>query len=154
VDFYFRVLDKLLCLMEDIEDSVFKENAETAAEVGALRHDIITRRRVMFPNLPLLSEMGKRVKRFSKTDLTIYFNDLMEHMNKICDTLDEYNVTFLPYISNHLYASSGERPPAEVPSLPSTWSVENDNISCVSRASADSGFWRMGLFIMAYLILS
>jgi magnesium transporter len=34
-------------------------------------------------------ELEKKVKRFSKIDLTVYFSDLMDHMNKICETLDE-----------------------------------------------------------------
>jgi magnesium transporter len=43
----------------------------------------------MFPGRTLLVELEKKLKRFSKTDLTIYFSDFMDHMNKICDTLDE-----------------------------------------------------------------
>ena len=49
IDSYFKVLDKLLSLMEDIEDSVFKENVEVGLELSILRRDIITQRRVMFP---------------------------------------------------------------------------------------------------------
>jgi len=93
VDSYFKVLDKILSLMEDIEDNVFKENVEDAMEISILRRDIITQRRVMFPTRPLLVELEKRLKRFSKTDLTLYFSDFMDHMNKICETLDEYTET-------------------------------------------------------------
>ncbi len=90
VDSYFRVLDKLLTLMEDIEDSVFKENVEEAMGISILRRDIITQRRVMFPTRPILIDLEKKLKRFSKIDLTLFFSDLMDHMNKILDTLDEY----------------------------------------------------------------
>ena len=47
----------------------------------------------MFPTRPLLVELEKKLKRFSKTDLTLYFSDFMDHMNKICETLDEYTET-------------------------------------------------------------
>jgi magnesium transporter len=90
VDFYFKVLDKILTLMEDVEDNVFQEEVEAATEISILRRDIITQRRVMFPTRPLLLELEKKLKRFSKPDLTLYFSDLMDHMNKILDTLDEY----------------------------------------------------------------
>jgi magnesium transporter len=90
VDFYFQVLDKILCLMEDIEDNVFKDNVEAAKELSTLRRDINTQRRVMFPTQPLLVDLEKKVKRFAKPDLTLYFSDLMDHMNKICETLDEF----------------------------------------------------------------
>jgi magnesium transporter len=43
----------------------------------------------MFPTRTLLVELEKKIKRFSKIDLTVYFSDLMDHMNKICETLDE-----------------------------------------------------------------
>jgi magnesium transporter len=93
IDSYFKVLDKILSLMEGIEDNVFKENVEVAIEISNIRRDINTQRRVMFPVRPLLIDLEKKLKRFSKTDLTLYFSDLMDHMNKICDTLDEYNET-------------------------------------------------------------
>ncbi len=90
IDRYFRVLDKILVLMEDIEDNVFQEGVEAARELGFLRRDIITQRRIMFPTRPLLIDLEKKLKRFSKIDLTLFFSDLMDHMNKILDTLDEY----------------------------------------------------------------
>jgi len=65
------------------------EGIEAAQELSTLRRDIITQRRVMFPTRTLLVELEKKVKRFSKIDLTVYFSDLMDHMNKICETLDE-----------------------------------------------------------------
>jgi magnesium transporter len=33
--------------------------------------------------------MENKLKRFSKVDVTDYYHDLMDHMNKICETLDE-----------------------------------------------------------------
>ena len=90
VDSYFRVLDKILVSMEDIEDSVFEEQVEAARELSLLRRDIITQRRIMFPMRTLLTDLEKRLKRFARIDLALYFSDLMDHVNKICETLDEY----------------------------------------------------------------
>lgn len=89
IDSYFPVLDKILSLMEDLEDVVFDEEVEAAHEISVLRRDIITQRAVMFPTRELFKEMENKLKRFSKTDVTAYYNDLMDHMNKICETLDE-----------------------------------------------------------------
>ena len=91
MDSYFPVLDKILSLMEDIEDNVFNEEIEAGKDISILRRDIITQRRVMFPTRTLFTELEKRLRRFSKTDLTVYFSDLMDHMNKICETLDEFS---------------------------------------------------------------
>jgi magnesium transporter len=89
IDSYFPVLDKILSLIEETEDAVFDEDIEAAKELSILRRDIITQRRVMFPVRTLFAQLEKKLKRFTKTDLTIYFGDLMDHMNKICETLDE-----------------------------------------------------------------
>jgi magnesium transporter len=89
IDSYFPVLDKILSLMEGLEDVVFDEEIEAAHEISVLRRDIITQRAVMFPTRELFKEMENKLKRFSKTDVTAYYNDLMDHMDKICNTLDE-----------------------------------------------------------------
>jgi len=89
VDAYFPVLDKILSLIEDTEDAVFDENVEAGQEVAILRRDIITQRRIMFPVRTVLAELEHKLKRFTKTDISVYYGDLMDHMNKICDTLDE-----------------------------------------------------------------
>jgi magnesium transporter len=89
IDSYFPVLDKILSLMEGVEDVVFDEEVEAAHEISVLRRDIITQRAVMFPTRELFKEMENKLKRFSKTDVTAYYSDLMDHMDKICNTLDE-----------------------------------------------------------------
>ena len=89
IDSYFPVLDKILSLMEDMEDNVFDEDIETAKELSILRRDIIAQRRVMFPTRTLFMSLERRLKRFTKVDITVYFGDLVDHMNKICETLDE-----------------------------------------------------------------
>jgi magnesium transporter len=75
--------------MEDVEDIVFDVEVETAKEISILRRDIITQRTVMFPIRNIFIEMENKIKRFSKVDVTDYYSDLMDHMNKICQTLDE-----------------------------------------------------------------
>jgi magnesium transporter len=89
IDAYFPVLDKILSLIEDVEDVVFNEEIEAAVEISVLRRDIITQRAVMFPTRNIFMDMENKLKRFSKVDVTDYYNDLMDHMHKICETLDE-----------------------------------------------------------------
>ena len=90
IDRYFKVLDKILAFLEEIEDDVFKEEVEVAPQLSILRRDIINQRQVMFPTRELLGELENKLKPYSKTDLTLYFSDLMDHLNKVCNTLDEY----------------------------------------------------------------
>ncbi|MBI4187273.1 MAG: magnesium transporter CorA family protein [Chloroflexi bacterium] len=89
VDSYFPVLDKILSLMEEVEDSVFDENVEAAHELAVLRRDIITQRRIIFPMRTLIANLEDKLRRFTKVDISVFFGDLVDHMNKICETLDE-----------------------------------------------------------------
>ena len=91
VDAYFPILDKILSWVEEVEDSVFDENLEAAKELSVLRRDIITQRRIIFPLRPLINDLSHKLRRstFTKIDMTVQFGDLADHMNKICETLDE-----------------------------------------------------------------
>ncbi|HEY96624.1 MAG TPA: magnesium transporter CorA family protein [Dehalococcoidia bacterium] len=89
IDSYFPVLDKLMELAENVEDSVFDEYIEATKELSIIRRDIITQRAVMFPTRAIFIEMENKIKRFTDVDVTAYYNDLMDHINKICETLDE-----------------------------------------------------------------
>ena len=89
IDAYFPILDKIISLIEDVEDRAFDENVEVAVEVATLQRDIITQRRITFPMRTLIAEMGSKLKRFARIDISIYFDDILDHANKICETLDE-----------------------------------------------------------------
>jgi magnesium transporter len=89
IDSYFPVLDKIMDLLEDVEDSVFDEYIEAAKELSIIRRDVITQRAVMFPTRAIFIEMENKLKRFTDVDVTVYYHDLMDHINKICETLDE-----------------------------------------------------------------
>jgi len=89
VDAYFPILDKILSLAEGVEDIVFDEHVEAAQELSILRRDIITQRRIVFPMRTVIADLEKKLQRFSKIDMSVYYGDLNDHMNKICETLDE-----------------------------------------------------------------
>jgi magnesium transporter len=89
VDSYFPILDKILSWVEEVEDSVFDENIEAAHELSVLRRDIITQRRIILRSRSLINELGHKLGRFTKADITVHFGDLTDHMNKIRETLDE-----------------------------------------------------------------
>jgi magnesium transporter len=89
VDAYFPILDKILSLLENVEDRVFDEKVEAAQEVAILRRDIITQRRIIFPTRTVIAELEGKLKPYTPIDLSAYWGDLLDHMNKACETLDE-----------------------------------------------------------------
>lgn len=90
IDSYFPILNSILGWVDDVEDAVFDENVEATEEVAALRRDIITQRRIFHSVRPVYAVLEGKIKRFCKRDMSVQFGDLLDHVNKICDTLDEY----------------------------------------------------------------
>ena len=88
-DAYFPILDKILSLLENVEDRVFDEKVEAAQELAILRRDIITQRRIIFPTRTVIAELEGKLKPYTTIDLSAHWGDLLDHMNKACETLDE-----------------------------------------------------------------
>ncbi|MBI2328201.1 MAG: magnesium transporter CorA family protein [Chloroflexi bacterium] len=89
VDSYFPILNSILAWIEEVEDRVFDENVEAVKEVAVLRRDIVTQRRILHSLRVVTAELESKSKRFCKIDISVQFGDLMDHLNKICDSLDE-----------------------------------------------------------------
>jgi len=89
VDYCFPMMDKILSQMESVEDKVFDEVAEAAVDVAVLRRDVIAQRRIIWPLRTVIIELEAKLKKFTTRDMSNYFGDLLDHLNKIWDTLDE-----------------------------------------------------------------
>ncbi|MDD5127215.1 MAG: magnesium transporter CorA family protein [Dehalococcoidales bacterium] len=89
VDHYFPILDKIMGMIEDLEDSVFNENVEAAQELFLMRRNILFQRRIILPMRTIFQDLFNKIRRFIDIDMSVYFGDVIDHMNKICDTLDE-----------------------------------------------------------------
>lgn len=57
-------------------------------EVTLLRRKIADLRRIVFPMRRVLAELAREVNRFSNTDLTKYFSDIQDHVEKLWETLE------------------------------------------------------------------
>ncbi len=91
VDYCLPMLNKILENMEDAEDAIFTEReTNVVKEISSLRRDVISFRRTIWPMRAVLGGLWNRVKRFTDQDLTPYFGDMIDHIDKIWDTLDEF----------------------------------------------------------------
>jgi magnesium transporter len=55
-----------------------------------IRRDIISFRRIIWPMRAVIGSLEPKVRRFAKLDLSVYFGDVVDHVDKIWDGLDEY----------------------------------------------------------------
>jgi magnesium transporter len=89
VNHSFPILEKLLARMNDIEDTVFDETGDDTQEIATLRRDIIMLRSIIWPSRSVINELKERVRPYSHRDLGIYFESVIDHINKIWETLEE-----------------------------------------------------------------
>lgn len=89
VDYCFPIMDKILSQMESVEDKVFDVNVEAAYELAVLRRDIIAQRRIIWPLRAVIESLEAKLRKFTTMDMSVYFGDLSDHLNKIWDTLEE-----------------------------------------------------------------
>jgi magnesium transporter len=97
VDYCFPIMDKILTQMDSIEDKVFDQNFEVVHELAVVRRDIIAQRRIIWPLRAVIIELETKLRKFTDMDMSDYFGDLLDHVNKLWDTLDECKETIEVY---------------------------------------------------------
>ncbi len=91
VDYCFPILNRIVDNIEEVEDNIFSEDARGAVkELSNLRRDIISFRRIIWPMRAVIGSLEPRIRRLTKADLSVYFGDIVDHLDKIWDALDEY----------------------------------------------------------------
>jgi magnesium transporter len=97
-DDLLNLVRKIVGNIEDIEDVVFDEQANAAGEISYIRRQIAVLRRIAIPLRRTLNEISaKDIRRFSEEDLTLYFDDINDHIDKVIDTLEESKETIEIY---------------------------------------------------------
>jgi len=95
VDYCLPILNKIGGNIEAVEDAIFSVKVRgTVREISALRRDVISFRRIIWPMRAVIASMEPKIRRFAKMDMDIdmevYFGDMTDHVDKIWDALDEY----------------------------------------------------------------
>jgi magnesium transporter len=89
-DDLLNLVRKIVGNIEDIEDVVFDAHANAAEEISYIRRQITVLRRIAIPLKRTLNVIStKDIRRFSEEDLTLYFDDVNDHIDKVIDALEE-----------------------------------------------------------------
>jgi magnesium transporter len=91
VDYCQPILNKVIEGIEDIEDEIFAERkGEIIREISRLRRDVIAFRRIIWPMRAVIGRLEPKIRRFKDIDMSVYFGDMVDHLDRIWDGLDEY----------------------------------------------------------------
>ena len=100
VDDLLHTSRKIIANLDEIEDRVFDETKPVARSIALLRREINRLRRIANPLKKFVLEIAKNVKRFSGSEddeLTLYYDDVIDHIDKVIETLEESRETMEIY---------------------------------------------------------
>jgi len=100
VDDLLHTSRKIIANLDEMEDNVFDESKPVARSIALLRREINRLRRISVPLKRFVLEIAKNVKRFSDgsdDELSLYFDDVIDHIDKVIETLDESRETMEIY---------------------------------------------------------
>ena len=92
VDYCLPIINKISESIEETEDDIFADKGVPHAieEISMIRRDLISFRRIIWPMRAVIGTLESKIRKFSKVDLSVYFDDTVDHIDKIWDGLDEY----------------------------------------------------------------
>ncbi len=100
VDDLLHTSRKIIANLDEMEDRVFDEKKPVARSIALLRREINRLRRIVNPLKKFVLEIAKNIKRFSEredTELTLFFDDIIDHIDKVIETLEESRETMEIY---------------------------------------------------------
>ena len=88
----FPILDSIGRKLDDIEDAMFEagKHESVVREISNGTQEIISYRKIMKPQRPVLRLLERDTVRFLAEDLEIYYDDLIDSSERIWDVLDNY----------------------------------------------------------------
>ena len=91
VDYCMPMLNKVGAGIEDVEERIFSSRQRGAIRgISRLRRDVIAFRRIIWPMRAVIGSLEPKIRRFTEIELPVYFGDVVDHLDKIWDGLDEY----------------------------------------------------------------
>jgi magnesium transporter len=92
IDYCLPIISKLSANIEKTEDNIFTSRGMPRAigDISMLRRDVIAFRRIMWPMRAVIASLEPKIRRFTTMDLTVYFGDMIDHVDKIWDALNEF----------------------------------------------------------------
>ena len=100
VDDLLHTSRKIIANLDEMEDRVFDETKPVARSIALLRREINRLRRIANPLKKFVLEIAKNIKKFSERgdeELTLYFDDVIDHIDKVIETLEESRETMEIY---------------------------------------------------------
>lgn len=91
VDYNFAILRKVDAKIKAIEENMFTEDMRhIVQDISLIRRDIIALRRVVKPQISIVSNLERKDRPFIQEELDVYFGDIADGFSRAWDILEDY----------------------------------------------------------------
>jgi magnesium transporter len=91
VDYCFPILYKVDANIREIEEDIYTEQVpDVVREISWVRRDIIALQRIVKPQIAIVANLEHKDRPFIREDLDVYFGDVLDHLYKAWDTLEDH----------------------------------------------------------------
>ncbi|MBN1201036.1 MAG: magnesium/cobalt transporter CorA [Anaerolineae bacterium] len=91
VDYVFPILYKIDANIRRLEDEIFTEDSRhVMQDLSFVRRDIIALRRITRPQISIVENLEKVDRPFIREDLDVYFGDILDHLFKAWDIVEDH----------------------------------------------------------------
>ena len=92
-DYCFPILDKIAFKLRQIDEEIDETSPrakERVRDIHKMKQEIISYRKIVRPQRPVLRQLERGVERFLPEELELYFDDIVDASERIWDLLDNY----------------------------------------------------------------
>ena len=91
VDYVMSILGKVGGRIDDVEDRIFTEDMRyIVEELSFIRRDVIALRRIIKPQIAVLSNLEGKDRTFIREDMDVYFDDIKDGFSRAWDELEDH----------------------------------------------------------------
>lgn len=91
VDYCFPIFYKVDANIREIEEDIFTEQVpDVVREISWVRRDIIALQRIVKPQIAIVANLEHKDRPFIREDLEVYFGDVLDHLYKAWDMLEDH----------------------------------------------------------------
>lgn len=91
IDDIFPMLYKIDANIRRLEETIFMGNErEVIRELAYVRRDVLAMRRIMHPQIEIISNLERIERPYIHGELDVYFGDILDHLRKAEDMVTDY----------------------------------------------------------------
>jgi magnesium transporter len=91
VDYIMRILVRVGGRINEVEDRVFTEDMRhIVEEISSVRRDVIALRRIIKPQIAVISNLERKDRPFIREGMEVYFGDILDGFSRAWDELEDH----------------------------------------------------------------